>query len=66
MTDLTRTEEGARLVVTVDETEITVDTREKRHLVVEADGRATVEVILADEGYAPSAVLVDGMSLWTS
>jgi hypothetical protein len=34
-------------------------------VIVRTDGGATVEVILADEGYAPSAVLVDGMSLWT-
>lgn len=66
MTDLTRTAEGASLTVDVGKTEITVDTSEKRHVVIDADEGATVEVVLADDGIVPSALLVNGMSLWTS
>ena len=66
MADLTRTSEGSRLVVDVSKTTVKIDTREKRHLVLDADDGATVEVVLADNEFAPSVVLVDGMSLWTS
>jgi hypothetical protein len=66
MTDLTRTAQGSSLTVDVGNTTITIDTSEKRHIVIDAANGSTVEVVLADEEFAPSTVLVDGMSLWTS
>jgi len=66
MTDLTRTAEGSSLTVDVGKTTIIVSTQEKRRVTIDAEDGATVEIVLGDGEFAPSAVLVDGMSLWTS
>lgn len=63
--DVTRDNEGARFEVELGGTTVTVETRDSNRVVID-DGETEIEIWLEHEDYAPSAVRVDGMSLWTS
>ena len=64
--DLTRDASGASMAVELDETQITIaDTKGFRGVLIESE-TVDVEVVFGGGGFTPSAIRVDGRSVWTA